>query len=111
MCCESLVRRVDIFDEKTGNLVHPLFITRPEKRILLVVISGDKGFAGAFNANILKTAYQFIEGNPDKEIDIEAVGRRGATRCAGATRWPAMKSNLRVRKGTGRLESGGRLWK
>ncbi len=74
---ESLTRRVDIFDEKTGNLAHPLFITRPEKRILLVVISGDKGFAGAFNSNILKTAYQFIGGNPDKEIDIVAVGRKG----------------------------------
>ena len=55
----------------------PLFLTRPEKRVLLIVISGDKGFAGAFNANILKTAYQFINGNPDKEIDIEAVGRKG----------------------------------
>ena len=75
---ESLTRRVDIFDEKTGNLCHPLFVTRPEKRVLLViVVSGDKGFAGAFNANILKTAYQFISGNPDKEIDIEAVGRKG----------------------------------
>jgi F-type H+-transporting ATPase subunit gamma len=74
---QSLVRRVDLYDEKTGNLKHSLFITRPEKRVLLVVISGDKGFAGAFNANILKTAYQFINGNPDKEIDIEAVGRKG----------------------------------
>jgi F-type H+-transporting ATPase subunit gamma len=74
---ESLTRRIDIFDEATGNLRHPLFATRPEKRILLIVISGDKGFAGAFNANILKTAFQFINGNPDKEIDIEAVGRKG----------------------------------
>ena len=74
---ESLTRRVDIFDETTGNICHPLFITRPEKRVLLVVVSGDKGFAGAFNANILKTAFQFIDGNPDKEIDIEAVGRKG----------------------------------
>ena len=74
---ESLTRRVDLFDETTGNLCHPLFITRPEKRVLLIVVSGDKGFAGAFNANILKTAYQFIAGNPDKEIDIEAVGRKG----------------------------------
>ncbi len=74
---ESLTRRVDIFDEATGNLLHPLFATRPEKRLLLVVISGDKGFAGAFNANITKTAFQFIYGNPDKEIDIEAIGRKG----------------------------------
>jgi F-type H+-transporting ATPase subunit gamma len=74
---ESLTRRVDLFDERTGNLRHPLFITRPEKRVLLIIISGDKGFAGAFNANILKTAFQFINGNPDKEIDVEAVGRKG----------------------------------
>jgi F-type H+-transporting ATPase subunit gamma len=74
---QSLVRRVDIFDEKTGNLVHPLFITRPEKRILLLIVSGDKGFAGAFNSNILKIAFQFINGNGDKEIDVEAVGRKG----------------------------------
>jgi F-type H+-transporting ATPase subunit gamma len=73
----SLVNRVSLYDEQTGNICHPLFITRPEKRVLLVIISGDKGFAGAFNANILKTAYQFINGNPDKEIDIEAVGRKG----------------------------------
>jgi F-type H+-transporting ATPase subunit gamma len=74
---ESLTRRVDIFDEATGNLRHPLFATRPEKRVLLIIVSGDKGFAGAFNSNILKTAFQFIGGNTDKEIDVEAVGRKG----------------------------------
>src|ERR1700685_1531022 len=74
---DSLMRRVDIFDPETGRLRHLPFAWRPEKRVLLVIVSGDKGFAGAFNANILKTAYQFIEGNPDREIDIEAVGRKG----------------------------------
>src|SRR5580658_6205253 len=74
---DSLMRRVDIIDPVTGNLRHPLFAVRPEKRVLLVIVSGDKGFAGAFNANILKTAYQFIAGNPDREIDVEAVGRKG----------------------------------
>jgi F-type H+-transporting ATPase subunit gamma len=74
---ESLTRRIEIFDPETGNLRHPLFISRPEKRVLLVIVSGDKGFAGAFNANILKTAYQFISGNTDREIDVEAVGRKG----------------------------------
>jgi len=74
---DSLTRRIEIIDPETGNLRHPLFVTRPEKRVLLVIISGDKGFAGAFNANILKTAFQFIEANPDKEIDVETVGRKG----------------------------------
>jgi F-type H+-transporting ATPase subunit gamma len=73
---ESLTKRVALFDEQTGNLRHPLFITRPEKRVLLIVVSGDKGFAGGFNANILKIAYQFIAGNTDKQIDVEAVGRK-----------------------------------
>jgi F-type H+-transporting ATPase subunit gamma len=73
---ESLTRRVSIFDEATGELRHSLFKTRSEKRVLLIVVSGDKGFAGAFNANILKTAFQFINGNGDKEIDLEAVGRK-----------------------------------
>ncbi|HEV2324535.1 MAG TPA: FoF1 ATP synthase subunit gamma [Terracidiphilus sp.] len=73
----SLVRRAEVYDPATGNLRHPLFVTRPEKRVLLVVVTGDKGFAGAFNANILKTAFQFIAGNPEKEFDLEAVGRKG----------------------------------
>jgi F-type H+-transporting ATPase subunit gamma len=79
---ESLTRRAEIFDPATGELRHPLFATREEKRVLLIVISGDKGFAGAFNANILKTAFQFISGNSVREIDIEAVGRKGRERKA-----------------------------
>ena len=73
----SLTRRVDLFDDATGNLKHPLFVTRPEKKILLVVVSGDKGFAGAFNSNILKATFQFLATNGDKQVDLEAVGRKG----------------------------------
>ena len=109
---ESLMRRIDIFDPETGNLRHPLFATRPEKRVLVVIVSGDKGFAGAFNANILKTAFQFIDGNPDKEIDIEAVGRKGRDQMR--RRYPAAvydgtdgrerpeRPGARERKGPGR---------
>jgi F-type H+-transporting ATPase subunit gamma len=88
---QSLTRRIDIFDPETGNLRHPLFATRPEKRVLLIIISGDKGFAGAFNSNILKAAFQFIESNTDKEIDIEAVGRKG--RDLTRRRYPAAVYN------------------
>jgi F-type H+-transporting ATPase subunit gamma len=74
---ESLKRRADIYDPETGEVRHPLLLTRPEKRILLVVVSGDKGFAGAFNANIFKAAANFMAENRDKEIDVEAIGRKG----------------------------------
>ncbi len=74
---ESLKRRAEIFDPETGEVRSPLLLTRPEKRILLVVVSGDKGFAGAFNTNIFKAAANFIRQNSDKEIDIETMGRKG----------------------------------
>jgi len=74
---ESLKRRADIYDPATGEVRHPLLLTRPEKRILLVVVSGDKGFAGAFNTNIFKAAAGFIVESRDKEIDVEAIGRKG----------------------------------
>jgi F-type H+-transporting ATPase subunit gamma len=74
---ESLARRVEIYDPETGRLRHPLFAVREEKRVLLVVVSGDKGFAGAFNANILKMAMKFITGNADREIDVAAIGKKG----------------------------------
>jgi F-type H+-transporting ATPase subunit gamma len=74
---ESLKRRADIYDPETGEVRHPLLLTRPEKRILLVVVSGDKGFAGAFNTNIFKAAANFILENGEKEIDIDTIGRKG----------------------------------
>jgi F-type H+-transporting ATPase subunit gamma len=74
---ESLTRRIEIYEPETGELRHPLFSVREEKRVLLVVVSGDKGFAGAFNANIIKAAQQFIEAGQGKQFDIETVGRKG----------------------------------
>jgi F-type H+-transporting ATPase subunit gamma len=75
---DSLMRRIEIYDPETGNLRHPLFAVREEKRVLLIVISGDRGFAGAFNANILKSALQFLTAaGDDKQFDIETVGRKG----------------------------------
>jgi len=72
----SLIRRIEIIDPETGNLRHPLFATRPENRILLIVVSGDRGFAGAFNSNILKASFQFLDANKDKQFDLEAIGRK-----------------------------------
>ena len=64
----SLIRRIEIIDPETGNLRHPLFAMRPEKRVLVIVVAGDRGFAGAFNGNIFKAAFQYLNANGDKEI-------------------------------------------
>jgi F-type H+-transporting ATPase subunit gamma len=73
----SLVRRVDIYDPDTGDAKHSLLVAREEKRVTVVVVTGDKGFAGPFNANVLKTTHRFIEDHPELDIDLEIVGRKG----------------------------------
>jgi F-type H+-transporting ATPase subunit gamma len=54
-----------------------LLAQRQEKSILLIVVTGDKGLAGAFNANITKAAGRFLDSKAGKNVDIEAVGRKG----------------------------------
>jgi len=74
---KSLVARAEIYDPETGEPKHPLLAQRPEKTILLIVVTGDKGLAGAFSANVTKAASRFIESKAGKNIDIEAIGRKG----------------------------------
>ena len=73
---QSLKRRIELIDPETGEIRHPLLVTREPKNVLLVVVSGDKGFAGAFNSNIMKAANQFLGFMSERQIDIEPVGRK-----------------------------------
>jgi F-type H+-transporting ATPase subunit gamma len=59
--------------------VHPLLAQRPEQRVLLLLLSGDKGLAGAFNANIVKAAQAFLRERAQRgqQADLIAVGRKG----------------------------------
>src|ERR1043165_7146110 len=58
---KSLVTRAEVYDPQTGEPRNSLLIRREEKTVLLIVVSGEKGLAGAFNSNVLKTAAWFIE--------------------------------------------------
>jgi F-type H+-transporting ATPase subunit gamma len=75
---ESLVRRTDLYNTQTGEVLHPLLVEREEKNVLVVVVAGDKGFAGAFNSNIVKAAQSFIDARraEGQNVDIEPVGRK-----------------------------------
>ena len=56
---------------------NPLLAQRPEKRVLLVLVSGDKGLAGAFNTNLIKAAVRFPAEHNGAEMTLELVGRKG----------------------------------
>lgn len=62
-------------DEKLG--AHPLLARRPENRVLLVLLTADRGLAGAFNSNLLKGSQRFIEERPDAQVSLVLVGRKG----------------------------------
>jgi len=78
---ESLVRRSHTYNG--GEPISPLLVEREEKNVLVVVIAGEKGFAGAFNSNIAKAAFGFIKerrsdqyARDPQNIDIDTVGRK-----------------------------------
>ena len=54
-----------------------LLARRPEKRIQLLVVTADRGLAGAFNSNVIRTAQKFIRENSGAEVHLELIGRKG----------------------------------
>ncbi len=93
----SVMKRADLIDPVTGLPRHPLLAVRPERNILLVLVTGDRGLAGAFNSNVLKVTTKFLQGFPDQNIDILAVGRKG--RDFMRRRYPVGKAGEPTRAG------------
>ncbi|GIL17171.1 MAG: ATP synthase gamma chain [Oligoflexia bacterium] len=65
----------------TERVPHPLLVSRPEpKKILLMVLTSDRGLCGGFNGNIIKFTEQYLKQNSDKyeKTDIIFIGRKAA---------------------------------
>jgi F-type H+-transporting ATPase subunit gamma len=64
---------------------HPLLAQRPEQSVLAIVLTGERGLAGAFNANILRKANEFFRAKKSKKLSTVTVGKKGrdALRKAG----------------------------
>jgi F-type H+-transporting ATPase subunit gamma len=55
----------------------PLLRARPERRIQIILLTSDRGLAGAFNSNLIKAAQKFIADHRDAQIELELLGRKG----------------------------------
>jgi F-type H+-transporting ATPase subunit gamma len=69
--------------ELLGNLVsgadetgHPLLEQREGPRRQIVVITADRGLAGAFNANILRRAVELVRESSSADVTLVVVGRK-----------------------------------
>lgn len=60
-----------------GEISHPLLDERGDNKYLIVLVSADKGLAGAFNANVIKATQAFMKENSAKSAEMIPVGRKG----------------------------------
>mgnify|MGYP001617733585 FL=1 len=59
------------------NPKFPLMAHRLEKRILLLVLTGDKGLCGAFNTNVVRRALEFLREHAQQRVRVIPVGKKG----------------------------------
>ncbi len=62
---------------RTEDRSHPLLANRPVERILLVLVTADRGLCGAFNANLIRAAQAYLAEHRGVEVSLLAVGRKG----------------------------------
>ena len=56
---------------------HPLLEQREGERILLVLVTADKGLCGGFNANIIRAAVRFLQDKKPEAVELDLLGRKG----------------------------------
>src|SRR5580765_7588711 len=61
-----------------GEVKHPLLATREEeRRVIVVVVAGDRGLAGAFNTNVNRATAHLLAQHPEwTEVRILPVGKK-----------------------------------
>jgi F-type H+-transporting ATPase subunit gamma len=67
----------DLASQAGEDFKHPLMDARGDERYLLVLVTADKGLAGAFNANLAKAALAFMREHEGRAVEVLAVGRKG----------------------------------
>ncbi|MFY4775239.1 ATP synthase F1 subunit gamma [Metabacillus sp. RGM 3146] len=62
-----------------SGVSHPMLETRPVKKTGYIVITSDRGLAGGFNSNVLRSVFQAIQKRHSSKDDyaIVAIGRMG----------------------------------
>ncbi|MFI5347632.1 MAG: ATP synthase F1 subunit gamma [Elusimicrobiota bacterium] len=79
---ERMVRELALVQERadaeTGGpcTLHPFFEKRPEGAELLVIVAGDKGLCGAFNANVLRASIDWFKARAGRKTYCVVVGRK-----------------------------------
>jgi F-type H+-transporting ATPase subunit gamma len=74
---KALTRIVQSISQRVPETTHPLLARRPEEKVLLLVVSGERGLAGAFNANIIRRSIEFLRERKAQTLEVITLGRKG----------------------------------
>jgi F-type H+-transporting ATPase subunit gamma len=70
---ESVAARIDPGEQEKS----PLLTVRPVRKVLLVLITADRGLCGAFNSNLIRAAHSYLNQHTDVEVSLLTVGNKG----------------------------------
>ena len=64
---------------RTEEHDHPLLAIREPRRVMLLVLTSDRGLCGAFNANVLREAQTYLAEHKDEheEVQLAVLGKKG----------------------------------
>jgi len=75
---EFLDKMLRIIKKKNRLNEHPMLLApNPNGKVLLVIVTGDRGLCGSFNSNISKFTLNYMIEHPEQEYDLLFIGRKG----------------------------------
>jgi F-type H+-transporting ATPase subunit gamma len=68
---------LEALSEYIGKSTHPLFALREPKKLLIILITSNRGLCGGYNSQVVKNTLSLLKENQDKQIDFISVGKKG----------------------------------
>lgn len=73
---EKLRAMMSDVSKSVSAVSHPLLVQRPVERVCLVLMTSDKGLCGAYNANIINKAMEYIRSLKDRSVRLVIIGKK-----------------------------------
>ena len=68
---------LEALTEYISESAHPLFTVREPKKLLIVLVTSNRGLCGGYNSQVIKSALASFKENTNKQIDFISVGKKG----------------------------------
>src|ERR1700686_1666173 len=84
---EKMLEVLQTVGERATEYKHPFLVRREGKRAVMILVTTDKGLAGAINVNNIRAATRYMNEHYPEGQAYLTIGRKGPTSCfaTGAT--------------------------